>query len=291
MTDTIVISLKNTAERAQELARRMDADFVLYSAEAFGRAFAEYTTIIAVMSTGIAVRAFAPHLNDKWTDPCVVVVSPDFRYAIPVLGGHHGGNAMVKRLEKEGLHPVITTATETRGLPSVESSATERGLEVINKDSTRAVNAGILDGEVAVHVITAPAIAIVPPGVSVLLKSGEYIVGIGCRRGILKEEVLSALTSAFTEIGITPGEVLAYATAAIKCDEAGLIQAIRELNGTLVCVDDAFIRAEDPPSPSRASDKLGLPGVAEPAAMALSKRKEIIMKKQIYGGVTVAIIR
>ncbi|WFN35628.1 cobalt-precorrin 5A hydrolase [Methanogenium sp. S4BF] len=280
-----------TAGRAQELADRMDASFEVYSKEAFGNAFERYKTIVAVMSTGIAVRAAAPHLHDKWTDPCVVVVSPDFRYAIPLLGGHHGGNAVAKRLEEQGLHPVITTATETRGLPSVESTAAARGLEIINRDSTRVVNAGILDGNVAVHVIAPPAIAIAPPGVSVLLKSGEYIVGIGCRRGAGKEDILRALASAFTDAGITPDEVLAYATSAIKYDEAGLIQAVGELDGNLICVDDAFIRAESPPSPSRASDKLGLPGVAEPAALALSKRKEIIMKKQIYGGVTVAVIR
>lgn len=291
MTDTVVISLEMTACRAEELAERLDADFTVYSAEAFGRAFGRYKAIVAVMSAGIAVRSAAPHLHDKWTDPCVVVVSPDFRYAIPVLGGHHGGNAVAKRLEQQGLHPVITTATETRGLPSVESTAAERGLEIINKDSTRAVNAAILDGTVALHLIEPPAIAIAPPGVSVLLKNGEYIVGIGCRRGTGKEEVLQALASAFTDAGITGEDVLAYATSAIKYDETGLIQAVGELGGNLIFVDDAFIRAEDPPSPSRARDKLGLPGVAEPAALALSKRKEIIMKKQIYGGVTVAVIR
>ncbi len=291
MNDTIVISLEPTAERAKELADRLDADFALYSKDAFGQAYEHYTTIIVVMSAGIAVRSAAPHLRDKWTDPCLVVVSPDFRYAIPVLGGHHGGNEAAFRLEEMGLHPVITTATETRGLPSVERVAEERGLVVINKDSTRAVNAAILEGEVAVHLIEPPAIAIVPAGVSVLLKKGELIVGIGCRRGTGKEEILHALTSAFADAGIGREDVCAYATAGIKKDEPGLIQAVGELGGTLIVVDDAFIRAETPPSPSRACDKLGLPGVAEPAALALSKRKEVIMKKQIYGGVTVAVIR
>ena len=291
MADTVVITLNEPDARARELADRMDADVIVYSKEAFRRAFEDYTTIIAVMSTGIAVRSAAPHLRDKWTDPCLVVVSPDYRYAIPVLGGHHGGNDAAKRLEKLGLHPVITTATETRGLPSVESIAQERGLAIINKDSTRAVNAAILDGDVAVHLIAPPAIAIAPPGVSVLLKNGAYIVGVGCRRGAGKEEILHALASAFADAGITTDEVAAYATAEIKKNEVGLIQAVGELGGTLIFVDDAFIRAEDPPSPSRAKDKLGLPGVAEPAALALSKRKEVIMKKQKYGGVTVAVIR
>ena len=291
MKDTIVISLEPSAERAKELADRMDADFVLHSKEAFAKAYECCRTIIAVMSAGIAVRSAAPHLRDKWTDPCLVVVSPDFRYAIPVLGGHHGGNEAAFRLEEMGLHPVITTATETRGLPSVERVAEERGLVVINKDSTRAVNAAILEGEVAVHLIEPPAIAIAPAGVAVLLKKGEFIVGIGCRRGTGKEEILHALTSAFADAGIGREDVCAYATAGIKKDEPGLIQAVGELGGTLIVVDGAFIRAETPPSPSRARDKLGLPGVAEPAALALSKRKEVIMKKQIYGGVTVAVIR
>ncbi|KAF1076384.1 cobalt-precorrin 5A hydrolase [Methanogenium sp. MK-MG] len=291
MKDTVIISLKTSAVKAQELAEHMDADFVVYSPEVFGRAFEEYKQIIAVMSTGIAVRSAAPYIHDKWTDPCLVVVSPDFRYAIPVLGGHHGGNDTAKRLEQIGLHPVITTATETRNLPSVESTAEERGLEIINKDSTRAVNAGILDGNVAIHLIEPPAIAIAPPGVSVLIKKGEYIVGIGCRRGTGKEEILHALASAFSKAGIAKEDVLAYATTEIKKDETSLIQAVRELNGNLIFVDNAFIKAEHPPSASRALDKLGLPGVAEPAALALSKRKEVIMKKQKYGGVTVAVIR
>lgn len=291
MTDTVVITLKEPDARARELAEQMDADLLVYSGEAFRRAYEDYTTIIAVMSTGIAVRSAAPHLCDKWTDPCLVVVSPDFRYAIPVLGGHHGGNDAAKQLETLGMHPVITTATETRGLPSVESIAKGRGLAIITKDSTRAVNAAILDGDVAVHLIAPPAIAIAPPGVSVLLKSGDYIVGVGCRRGAGREEILHALKSAFTEAGITKEEVAAYATAMIKKDEAGLTEAVCELGGTLVCVDDAFIHAEEPPSSSRAEDILGLPGVAEPAALALSKRKEIIMKKKKYGGVTVAVIR
>ena len=291
MKDTIIITLEPTAERARELADRMDADFVLYSKEAFAGAYEHYRTVIAVMSAGIAVRSAAPHLRDKWTDPCLVVVSPDFRYAIPVLGGHHGGNEAARRLAALGLHPVITTATETRGLPSVETVAEERGLAVINKDSTRAVNAAILAGEVAVHLIEPPAIAIAPAGVSVLVQKGDYIVGIGCRRGTEKQEILEALAAAFDDAGIDNEDVCAYATANVKKDETGLIAAVGELGGTLIFVDDALIRAETPPSPSRASDKLGLPGVAEPAALALSKRKEVIMQKQRYGGVTVAVIR
>ena len=291
MKDTVVISLNMFAPGAKELAEKLNADFELYSKETFGDLFSRYKRIAAVMSAGIAVRAAAPYLEDKWTDPCIVVVSPDLRYAIPVIGGHHGGNELARELGKFGVHPVITTATETRGLPSVEGIAEERGLEIINKDSTRAVNSAILDGETTIQIIEPPAIAIVPPGVSVLLEKGEYIVGVGCRKGISKEEVLSAIDSALSDAGIGREEVLAYATTCLKKNERGLIDAICEINGNLIFLDDETLKEQNPESPSRAQDKLGLPGVAEPAALALSKRKEIIMNKRKYGGVTVAVIR
>jgi cobalt-precorrin 5A hydrolase len=291
MKDTVVISLVKFAPEAKGLAEKLNTDFELYSKETFGKIFGSYKRIVAVMSAGIAVRTAAPYLKDKWTDPCIVVVSPDMKYAIPIVGGHHGGNDLAKELGEFDIHPVITTATETRGLPSVEGIAEEKGLEIINKDSTRAVNSSILNGETAVHVIEPPAIAIVPPGVSVLLEKGEYIVGIGCRKDITKEEVLRAIGSALLDAGIGREDVLAYATTRFKKNEKGLIDAIEELNGNLIFLDDEIIREQNPESPSRAQDKLGLPGVAEPAALALSKRKEIIMNKRKYGGVTVAVIR
>ncbi len=66
------------------------------------------------MSAGIAVRGISNLLNDKWTDPCVVVISPDFKFAIPILGGHHGGNDLAKKLKILDIKPIITTATEQK---------------------------------------------------------------------------------------------------------------------------------------------------------------------------------
>jgi len=53
-----------------------------------------------------------PWLRNKWVDPAVVVVDKAMRYAIPLLGGHHGGNEVARLLENHGLTAVITTAME-----------------------------------------------------------------------------------------------------------------------------------------------------------------------------------
>ncbi|MEI8331770.1 MAG: hypothetical protein WCF90_09040 [Methanomicrobiales archaeon] len=47
---------------------------------------------------GIIERKCAPLISDKWTDPTVVVINTDLRYAILLLEGHHGANALAKEL-------------------------------------------------------------------------------------------------------------------------------------------------------------------------------------------------
>ncbi len=58
------------------------------------------------------IRGVCPLLRNKWVDPAIVVVDKPMRYAIPILGGHHGGNEVAEILEKFGLKAIITTAME-----------------------------------------------------------------------------------------------------------------------------------------------------------------------------------
>jgi len=290
MRDTAVIALERFSESASRIAEAIGGEFIPYHSGVFEEAFASYARIVAVMSAGIVVRGIAPLLRDKWTDPCVVVVGPDMRYAVPVCGGHHGGNDLARELECLGIIPVITTATETMGRPSVEGIAGATGCGILNRDSTRLVNAAILDGDVPVYTIPGPSVAIAEPGVSVLFSKGDYIVGVGCRKGVSAEEVVSAIRTALDEASVSLDEVFAFATTVQKRHEAGLKEAVSLLEGNLVFLKDEVINAQSPPSDSRAG-LIGLVGVAEPAALALAVRKEIVMKKQVYGRVTVAIAR
>jgi cobalt-precorrin 5A hydrolase len=290
MTAICVIALPRFMKEAEEIARHLGAGVIPYGPEAFADAFPMYTGIVAVMSAGIVVRSIAPLLRDKWTDPAVVVVSPDLAWAVPVAGGHHGANRIARSLGEIGIRPVITTATETLGRMAVEAVAEEKGLGVLNPPSTRAVNAAILDGEVPVYPVPGPGIVIAGPAVSVLLREGEYAVGLGCRKGLPAGEVLAAVRAGLAEAGITPGEVFAYGTTVKKLREKGLLGAVETLGGNLVFLDDAAIGARPGPTPSRAG-LIGLGGVAEPCALALSRRGVLLLPKKTYGGVTLAIAR
>jgi cobalt-precorrin 5A hydrolase len=290
MSDTVVISLPAFKAAAKKISDMLVVDYMEYDNEAFDTAFREYKNIIAVMSIGIVVRKISSLLKDKWQDPAVIVVSPDLKFAIPVIGGHHGANKLAKKLFQHGICPVLTTATESTGRDSVESIAESEDKEILNRDSTRVVNASILASNIPLYLINGPGIAIVGPGVSVILKKGEYIIGVGCNKGTSNKEIKNAITDALEFTGINIREVMAFATTIKKSKEKDLIDVINSFNANLVFLDDDTINAQYTKNSSSAF-LIGLNGVAEPCALALSKRKELIMEKRVYGNVTVAIAR
>jgi len=287
---TVVCTLPRFRETAEEIASVLGADLVAWEPGIMATLFEKYGRIVLVMATGVAVRAIAPLLTDKWHDPAVVVVGADRRFAVPLIGGHHGANDLARRLSELGIEPVITTATEALGRPSVEAVAARDGFTVLNRESTRTVNAAALDGEVPVYAVQAPAIAVIPPGVSVLVRDGEYVVGLGCRRGVPAEEIRDAICCVLETAAIPPEAVLVYATTDRKRDEPGLVRAAASLGGVLVYLPDSVLISQQGPTPSRA-DLIDLPGVAEPAALALSRDRELIRPKEVHGRVTIAIAR
>ncbi len=193
----------------------------------------DYDCIVALMPAGIVVRQICPLLRSKWVDPAVVVVDKALRFAIPILGGHHGGNEVAKRLEKFGITAVITTAMEF-----------EDGLSV----------------------------------------------GIGCRKGVKPEDVLEAINRALEEVGATLEDVRVFATAEVKKNENGLIEAIDRVKKPIVFLKKEDLNSVEVPSSSKAKI-LGINSVAEASALFVSKKKELILPKRVYGGVTIAIAR
>lgn len=289
MNRTVVTALPFFEKQAREIASAIDGTFVPYKKGIFPELFSSGARIVAIMAIGIVIRSIAPLIRDKWTDPPVVVISPDIRYAIPVLGGHHGGNDLAYLLAARcNLEPVITTATEATGKEAVEVIAAKEELRVVNTWSTRESNTAVLNGKAGIYRTPGPGMVIASPGVSFLVAEGIYTVGIGCRLGTGSERIIEALNSAFREAGIRPDEVSVYASVSLKAHEPGLIEAIREMGKSIIFLnpgdlDDAY------PYSGSAAQKFGLPGVAEPAALAVSLHHRLIMGKKVYGDVTIAI--
>ncbi len=151
----------------------MKADILLHEKGVFEIAFRDYKAIVAVFATGIVVRNIASLLKNKWLDPAVIVVDSNLNFAIPLLGGHHGANEIARKISELGAIPVLTTATEVHGKPSVEGIADEQNCEIINKQSTIAVNCAFLDQGVEILEIKGPRIIIVDDDVSVLVRKRQ----------------------------------------------------------------------------------------------------------------------
>ena len=119
------------------------------------------------------------------------------------------------------------------------------------------------------------------------------IVGIGCRRGVKAGAIVDAVDSALREAGVERTEVRLLASADIKKDEKGLLEAAGLLGLPL-----RFIPSEEIRFSGRGfarSDfvekKVNLPAVAEPAALLAGRRTRLILPKMKSGAVTVALAR
>jgi cobalt-precorrin 5A hydrolase / cobalt-factor III methyltransferase / precorrin-3B C17-methyltransferase len=92
----------------------------------------KHEAFVFIMASGIVVRTIAPLLEDKRTDPAVVVLDEAGKYCVSLAGGHLGGaNELAKELAGFlGAEAVITTASDVNGLPSVDLWARRHDLEI-----------------------------------------------------------------------------------------------------------------------------------------------------------------
>jgi cobalt-precorrin 5A hydrolase len=259
---------------------------ILYEKDKIEMMLEKYELVVAVMAVGIVVRMLCPHLKNKWTDRPVVAVDSSLSCAVPVVGGHHAANELARFLASRlGLFAAITTATDAFGRPCLEEVATRLNATVVNKESSKAVNLAFLKEDVPVLRLKGPKIVIVDEDVAVL-KTRGLVVGIGARKGVSASEVLQAIDEALKETGKRREEIAILATAWLKSEEEGMLQAAGILGREMICLSKEALNSQAPSTASRARD-LGLNGVAEPAVLALATK--LILAKKAYGRVTVAI--
>ncbi len=274
--------------------------------------FREMDALIFISSCGIAVRAIAPHVRDKRTDPAVVAADERARFVIPLLSGHIGGaNALAERLaEALGAAAAVTTATDVNGRFSVDAWAAEQGLAIGDMQAAKAVSAAILEGPVPL-ISDFPVAGGLPPGLTygetgpvgvrlscrrgspfahtLTLTPRVVRLGIGCRRGAEAGAIGRLADQVLQEHDILPAAVRAVGTIDLKKDEPGLLAFCRERGWPLEWYTAEELRQVSGTfTPSEfVRSVTGVDNVCERAALA-GGGETLIIKKTARDGVTVA---
>jgi len=127
--------------------------------EFFEDIYSKVDGIVAVMATGIAIRAVAPLLESKLIDPAIVGVDSSGKFVISLLSGHLGGANDLTHIIAAGINaiPVITTASDIMGKQCIEEIAKRLYLKIENPDSLVALNSAIVNDDRIVVVLVGDA--------------------------------------------------------------------------------------------------------------------------------------
>ncbi len=270
------------------------------------RAFSECDVLVCFLATGATVRLLAPLLSDKRTDPGVVVVDEACRYAVALVGGHAGraNEHACWVADVLGAEPIVTTASDAVDLPGLDTL----GWPV--EGAVAAVGRAMLDGtdvqlradvtwplpplpvgEQGQHVLRVTDRVEPPDPLTAVLRPPSLVLGLGASRGVTCAEVLNLVDGALAAAGLSAASVAEAATADVKADEAGLLEACRERGWPLTLLPVDRLAEVDVPHPSEVVARaVGTPSVAEAAAL-LAGGGELVVGKQRSAMATCALAR
>ncbi|MCX7883581.1 MAG: cobalt-precorrin 5A hydrolase [Caloramator sp.] len=273
--------------------------------------FYEYNCLIFISSAGIALRLIAPYIKHKSKDPAVVVVDDMGNFAISLLSGHIGGaNEITKKIaDILKCTPVITTASDVRGIESVDMFAKKYGFFIESFEDAKKITSMMLEGK-RIGIISEMNLCLKYGNIvkenadgyivitckesfnidksNCILRPKILNVGIGCRRGKSKEEIINAIKSVFLEEDLSLKCIKFLCSIDIKKDEKGIIDACEYLK----CDFKTFTKDEIEKVQDRFDksdfvfEKVKVTSVAEPCAYLLG---EIIVKKRVFDGITIAV--
>ena len=249
--------------------------------------------LVFVSACGIAVRAVAPFVKSKQSDPAVVCLDDQGQFVISLLSGHLGGaNQLARRIAAvTGGMPVVTTATDVHGKTAVDEWAKEHDCAIENIGAVKRISSSVLDGE-RVGVAVTDQLAPAPWPVTLWLRPRVLVLGVGCKRGTTMDMLKSSLDDFLAGAGVSPLSLCAVASIDLKKDEAGLIGLADSLGVPFVTYSAAELAATAgrfTPS-ERVKSVTGVDNVCERAAVRCSGGA-LVRSKTLYPGVTMALAR
>ena len=281
-----------------------------------------HKALVFCLATGAVVRLIAPLLQDKSSDPAVVVVDARGRYVVSLCGGHQGGADLLAQLIAHQIEatPVITGASNGLGLPAIDTLGVPYGWHQGSGNWTGVM--AMTARRETVQVIQEAGLDLwqkhLPEGHSFYFgfrdlpeeltpKARIWIsatkrkftpksdlpkvqwhprvlwVGIGCERGTVTELIETAITKTCQQYHLATEAIAGIASIDLKRDEVGILDICQSHNLPFKTFSAEELQQVKVPTPSEVvRQEVGTPSVAEAAAMVAADRDNLLVLKQIY---------
>ncbi|MGN1100894.1 MAG: cobalt-precorrin 5A hydrolase [Huintestinicola sp.] len=272
----------------------------------------EFGALVFISACGIAVRAIAPFVRSKLSDPAVIAVDDSGRYAVSLLSGHIGGGNRLAEIIGEiiGAVPVITTATDNSGRFSPDMFAKANDLAIENIETAKHIAAASLRGEIIGLFSDIPCMNIPygimgkskkygicisqdihkkPFDVTLRLIPKNLAVGVGCRKNVKPDELEMLILETLSDAGLSPLGIRFLATVDIKKHEPAIVAFAAKYDAELRTFTAEELSAVngDFSASNFVKNAVGVDNVCERSVAACGGN--IIVRKVKGNGVTCAV--
>lgn len=191
--------------------------------------------IVFFCATGIAVRAISDCLEHKSKDPAVIVIDEAMRFSISLVSGHLGGaNELALNIAKMiQAIPVITTASDAKGLFSPDEFAKKNHLVITDFEATKKVAASLVNQK--------PVGMTIDSGIYIgenqkspykntcWLRPRNYVLGIGCKKDTKKQDLENFVFEELKKHNLSKEQISKIVSIDRKANEPAIIALAEEL--------------------------------------------------------------
>jgi len=278
-------------------------------------------TLVFVGALGVCVRAIAPFLNDKKTDPAVVNIDVRGQFVQSVVSGHVGGaNELATRIARiTGGQAVLSTTSDVQGLWPLDCLDKRYGWKLECHQSLTANISAFTNGQPCALLLEArdqgtaylekscPShvdiyfsydsidfaaysllIAVTPniynpPIGAIFYRPPMLAVGVGCRKGIDSAGCVAQIKKALSDHGLALASVEGLYSVSLKENEPALLHFSQSEHIPFAVFQPEGLAEVQVPNPSeKVFETIGCYGVAEASALCASGADTLLVEKQKY---------
>jgi cobalt-precorrin 5A hydrolase/precorrin-3B C17-methyltransferase len=265
------------------------------------------SAVVAVGACGLVTRLIAPLLDDKQRDPAVLVIDPQGRFVIPLLGSHAAG---ADQLSHEiaallGAEVVITGSSGSEGRLALDAFGGSWGWRRGSGDWNRLMRQLAADRLPVVHQSSGLTLWQELEAAGPLRITGEQSdaegiwigpergegcrwhppclwLGIGCERHTSAALLQRLVDDTLAREMLAPEAVAGLASIDRKGDEPALLELAESMGWPLRLFSAEQLAAVPVPNPSAVVEQeMGTASVAEAAALLASGASDLRIAKTI----------